>query len=146
LGELRVDIDSTLRTLRSLATSLRPQALELGLGAALEQLADEARGRNFQEVAVSLDGLHDLNAETETMVYRVAQEALEAVGSGRRASIEGRGADRRIEIVLQGLRMPIDPAVLAVLEARVELAGGTLSYGSGELRATVPASVAGTAA
>jgi signal transduction histidine kinase len=139
LGELRVDIDSTLRSLRSLAASLRPPALELGLGAALEQLAEEARGRHLQEVAVSLDGLHDLNPETETMVYRVAQEALDVAGSGRTVLIEGRGADCRIEIVVEGLPMPIDPAQLAVLEARVELAGGTLSYGSGELRAVLPA-------
>jgi signal transduction histidine kinase len=146
LGELRVEIDSTLRSLRSLAASLRPPALELGLSAALEQLAEDARGSHFEDVIVSLDGLHDLNPEAETMAYRVAQEALEVVGPGRRASIEGRGADGRIEIVLEGLRTPVDPAQLAVLQARVELAGGTLSYGSGELRAIIPAFLAGTTA
>jgi signal transduction histidine kinase len=47
LGTLRSNVDSTLRTLRSLAVSLRPQVLQLGLQAALEAPAAEARDRGF---------------------------------------------------------------------------------------------------
>ena len=54
LGTLRSNVDSTLRTLRSLAVSLQPPVLRLGLQAALESLAAEARDHGCTEVTVAL--------------------------------------------------------------------------------------------
>jgi signal transduction histidine kinase len=145
-GELRSDIDSTLQSLRSLAASLRPPALDLGLETALERLAEEARAGDFGEVSISLDGIHGLSQEAETMVYRVVQEAFDAVGSARSASVRGDGADGRIVIDVRGARTPIDPARLAVLNARMELAGGTLTGAEAGLRAVIPVHQSRTAA
>lgn len=93
-GELRSDVSSTLQSLRSLAVSLRPPALRLGLQTALEELGDRARARGFEEVSVALQGAESLSPEIETMVYRVVEEALEAVGAGRRVSVRaGRTAN-----------------------------------------------------
>jgi signal transduction histidine kinase len=138
LGELRSDIDSTLRSLRSLAASLRPQALQLGLRAALEELAADARARDYGEVTVALDGVDGLSPDAETMVYRVVEEALDAVGSAQSASVERRAGDDQIVIEIHGARSPVDPARLAVLRARMELAGGTLADEPAGLRAVIP--------
>lgn len=138
LGELRSDIHSTLNSLRALAASLRPPALELGLRTALERLAEDALSRGFSEVTVDLDGIDGLSDEADTMVYRVVQEALEAVGPARSASIQGNARHGQIVIDLHGLHSSIDPARLAVLKARLELAGGTLDDGPAGLRAVIP--------
>lgn len=138
LRELRSDIDSTLRSLRSLAAGLRPQALRLGLRVALEQLAADAREHDFADVRIALDGVEGLTPEAETMVYRVVQEALDAVGSAQSASIEGRAGDGEIAIEIRGARSPIDPARLAVLKARMDLAAGTLTSEAAGLRAVIP--------
>ena len=138
LGELRSDIDSTLNSLRSLAASLRPQALQLGLRAALEELAADARARDFGDVSVALDGVDGLSPDAETMVYRVVQEALDAVGSAQSASVEARAGDGQIVIEIRGARSPVDPGRLAVLRARMELAGGTLVDEPAGLRAVIP--------
>ena len=138
LGELRSDIDSTLNSLRSLAASLRPQALQLGLRAALEELAADARARDFGDVSVALDGVDGLSPDAETMVYRVVQEALDAVGSAQSASVQDLAGDGQIVIEIRGARSPVDPGRLAVLRARMELAGGTLVDEPAGLRAVIP--------
>jgi signal transduction histidine kinase len=145
-NELRSDISSTLESLRALAASLRPPALELGLRTALERLAEDARRRDFGEVTIALDGLHGLSDEAETMVYRAVQEALDAVGPARSASVTGGGADGQIVIDVRGTCKPIDPARLAVLKARMELAGGTLIGAEAGLRAMIPVLLARAAA
>ncbi len=89
LQELRANVDSTLQSLRSLAVSLQPPALRLGLQVALEELGEGARARGFGRVSVELQSTESLSPEVETMVYRVVEEALEAVGAARRVSVGG---------------------------------------------------------
>ena len=108
LEELRADITSTLRSLRSLAVSLRPPALRLGLHVALEELADDARARGFEQVSVSLQAAESLSPDVETMVYRVVEETLEAVGAAREVSVRA-GADGKLVIEVQGARPEISP-------------------------------------
>jgi signal transduction histidine kinase len=138
LGTLRSNVDSTLRSLRSLAVSLRPPALALGLQAALEQLADDARDRGFDEMTVDLQGVDSLNEETETMAYRVVEEALHAAETARSVSVRTETGKRQLVIVVQGVRRAIPREQLAVLRARMELAGGTLSATAAELHAVMP--------
>jgi signal transduction histidine kinase len=78
VGNLRELVVGTLQDVRRLAVELRPTALDdFGLAAALERLVG-----NFSEqtgLAVELEsGLGDerLPADVETVLYRIAQEAL----------------------------------------------------------------------
>jgi signal transduction histidine kinase len=138
LGTLRSDVDSTLRSLRSLAVSLRPPALALGLQAALEELADDAQSRGVEEMTVDLQSIDGLNAAVETMAYRVVEEALDAVWTARSVSVSTQAQGRQLVIVAEGVRHPIASEQLAVLRARMELAGGTLTATTAELHAVIP--------
>ena len=137
LGVLRSDLNSTLQSLRSLAVSLQPPALRLGLQVALEELGDGARAHGFGKVSVALQGAQNLNPEVETMVYRVVEETLEAVGAARELSVRvGAAGDLVIEV--QGARHEIAPEQLTILRARIELIGGNLAATTAELRAIIP--------
>ena len=126
LGELRSDIGSTLLSLRSLAASMRPP-LELGLRTALEGLAARSRdGPAFAELTIALPERRSLNAEVETIIYRVAEEALAAVGGARLLAVRAQADGSELAIDVQGAHRGIQPERLAVLRARIELVGGTL--------------------
>ncbi len=138
LGTLRSDVDSTLRTLRSLAVGLRPPALQLGLEVALQALAAKARdGGDRTEMTVALEGASELSAETQTIVYRVIEEALDALDGSRSVVVRAEPADRKLTIVIDGATRRTAPERLAILRARLELAGGTLSCTEHELRAVI---------
>jgi signal transduction histidine kinase len=68
----------TLRSVRSIATGLRPSVLDdLGVAPALEWQAREFTRRTGTPVEVVIDGLPDhLPEEHRTCLYRVVQEAL----------------------------------------------------------------------
>lgn len=137
LDTLQSNVDSTLRTLRSLAVSLRPPVLGLGLQAALEALAAKARDGGLTEMTVELEGISGLSAEAETIVYRVVEEALDALGGAGSIVVRGEPAGHELVIVLDGGTRPTARERLAVLRARLELVHGTLSATANELRAVI---------
>jgi signal transduction histidine kinase len=138
LGELRWEVDATLQSLRALAGSLRPPSLALGLGAALEGLAARAAADCDGEMTVSLEADERLDAEAETMIYRVVEEALGAVGGACAIAVSGGGHSGQLDITVKRGSRPIDGERLTVLSARLELAGGTLEVGEDQLRAVIP--------
>jgi signal transduction histidine kinase len=138
VGALRSDVDSTLRALRSLAVGLRPPALELGLRTALQRLSDAARVRGFGEIEIDLDSAGGLSEESETMVYRAVEEALEAVGAAHSVSVRASADGSELAISVEDAERSIAQGRLAVLRARMELIGGTLSATTSELRAVMP--------
>ncbi len=144
LGTLHSSVDSTLRTLRSLAVGLRPPALQLGLQTALEALAAEAGDHGSTEMTVALEGIGDLSAEAQTIVYRVVEEALDALGGARSVVVRAEPSGRELVIVLDGGTRPIARERLALLRARLELVHGTLSATATELRAVVRPSTSPT--
>ncbi len=137
LDTLRSNVDSTLHTLRALAVSLRPPVLQLGLQTALEALAAEPRDGGFTGVTVALEGISGLSAEAETIVYRVVEEALDALGGAGRIVVRGEPAGHELVIVLDGGTRSIARERLAVLSARLELIHGTLSATANGLRAVI---------
>src|SRR5262249_22123074 len=71
-------VRASLEDLRRIAIELRPEALDdLGLESALSVLCDRFAQRSGLEVSCRIaEPLPDLSADTELVVYRVAQEAL----------------------------------------------------------------------
>jgi signal transduction histidine kinase len=134
--ELRSDIDATLQSLRALAISLRPMVLQLGLQAALEDLGARARARGFGQVDIAVPGAVSLSAEVQTMIYRVAEEALAAVGTARQVTV--RAEEQQLVLELHNPRREITNDQLTVLKARVELVDGKLTATPTGLRVTIP--------
>ncbi len=134
---VRGNVDSTLQSLRALAVSLRPPILRLGLEAALEELAEAARERGFGRVALDLNEAGQLTAELETMIYRIVEETIEAVGPAREITVSANLAPA-VVVSLRDPERAIDGDRLTVLKARLELAGGTVSATPDTLRAVVP--------
>jgi signal transduction histidine kinase len=83
LDDTVTELDTEIANLRGIISDVRPAALdELGLGAAIEALADRIRSRGIDvELKLDLDweaarADTRLEDEVETAVYRVAQEAM----------------------------------------------------------------------
>jgi signal transduction histidine kinase len=92
----------TLEDTRQLSRLLRPQVLDdLGLGAALHWLARTLEGQGGLQVAVHLEDVPTLDAEIQTLLFRVAQEALANVVKHARAS------DALIRLAVRGGRISL---------------------------------------
>lgn len=151
--------------LRHLITELRPAALDdLGLPAALEALARRAQAIDGLDVRTEIDlASYDsdgrLDAELESTVYRIVQEALTNVGKHAQANsaiVEVRAGDgvMRIQVTDDGIGLPADAAERASAAAeqmsggfgmsgmreRAELVGGEL-----DVRTADPVTGRGTA-
>lgn len=130
LDGLGAEIDG----LRHLITELRPAALDdLGLPAALQALARRAQAIDGLEVRTEIDLQscdHDgrLDAELESTVYRIVQEALTNVGKHAQASsavvsVTAEDGVMRIEVTDDGVGLPSDAAQRAA-EAAESMSGG----------------------
>lgn len=69
-------INQTIQTVRQVATSLRPAALDLGIESAIEWLASGFCKRNAVECAVVIPGEIVLDEERATALFRILQETL----------------------------------------------------------------------
>jgi signal transduction histidine kinase len=130
-------LEGEIDALRGLVRELRPAALdELGLGAALEGLAERAG------VPVDVDvqlGERRLPAEVEVAAYRIAQEALNnalrhAAATAVAISVREDDGRVRVEVRDDGRGFDADaPAAgfgLPGMRERVELLGGELEVES----------------
>lgn len=152
-------IEDEIANLRSLITELRPAALdELGLGAAIEGLADNHAATTGLDTHVELalprrDGeVERLDRELESGVYRLVQEALTNVAKHAQAEsvwIEVAQDSETISIGVRddgvGFDMDDRPTGFGLvgMRERVALAGGSLTIvstpGVGtELRGRIP--------
>jgi signal transduction histidine kinase len=153
--------------LRHLITELRPAALDdFGLGPALEALARRAEAIEGLEVLTEIDlgsnAEERLDAELESTIYRVVQEALTNVSRHAKAtrahiSVEARDGVLRATVTDNGQGLPQNGAArvrtaeeelsggfgLAGMRERTELVGGELELstapaGGAAVRLTVP--------
>jgi signal transduction histidine kinase len=152
LLSLRTGIQSAVAEVRRVVEGLRPPALdELGLGAALDHLAQRLTDGTRVVVDLEVTGLEPLPAAAEVAVYRVAQEALTNVVHHSGAQhVRIRVATVRERVVLEvaddghGRPAPRDGGVgLGSMRERAEELGGTLEIvgtpGSGTtIRAAIP--------
>jgi signal transduction histidine kinase len=140
------EIESQIRNLRAMITDLRPLALDdLGLHAALRALIQRHRRDELTVIGeLNLpdprDGEARLDAELETAVYRLAQEALtnvakHAPSSQARILVTATDEDVIVEVQDNGSGFAVDSKTpgfgLAGMRERVSLARGTLQIESG---------------
>ncbi len=148
-------VSREIENLRSLISELRPASLdELGLGPALQTLAERTAATQGLEVDVHVDlGAADerLAPELETAVYRVAQEALTNVAKHARATrvridVERAGDGIRLTVRDDGVGFDPDRPTAGFgvvgMRERVALAAGSLVVDSAQpgtsLTATFP--------
>ena len=137
------DVGRDIEELRALISELRPATLDqLGLPAALEDLA----GRVEEGAGIDLDVDLEIDAgrldgEFETVVYRLAQEALNNVAKHSRAGrahLQVRSSEERLAVLVSDDGCGFDPTAdtdgfgLAGMRERIELAGGELQIESKE--------------
>ncbi len=152
------DIAQDVEELRALISELRPATLDqLGLTAALEDLAGRVEHGAGIELEVDLEVDARLDGELETIVYRLAQEALNNVAkhsAAGRAQLQVRGDESRLSMLVSDDGTGFDPTAdvdgfgLAGMRERIALAGGELQIeskpGAGtRILASVPLTPAG---
>jgi signal transduction histidine kinase len=98
-----VQLDEEIAALRAIVADLRPAALdELGLGAAMRTLASQVAARSGLHVDASVElGDTRLPPDTETIAYRIAQEALTNVvkhAEARSVRLEARLRDGTLAV------------------------------------------------
>jgi signal transduction histidine kinase len=137
LTELRELAAVTLADVRRIALDLRPSVLdELGLAAAVQRYARELHERYALDVHVLVTLPKRLSSQEETVLYRVAQEALTNVVRHAQAgevSIVATARGGSVQLVVEDDGVGFDPAALAPAEQigllgmreRVELLGGS---------------------
>jgi two-component system sensor histidine kinase UhpB len=87
LGSMSELIDESVRTVRKVATDLRPAALDdLGIGSALEALAEQFGQRTGIDCTAEVEWQVPLTTGQSTALYRIAQEALTNVARHAKAS------------------------------------------------------------
>jgi len=146
--------------MRHLVADLRPPQLDdLGLVPALHWLADEWRDRLSMDVHVQVIGhRRRLSPEVETVLFRIAQEALTNVAKHARAQQaivklafyqdQTPGAQSRVELIVQDNGVGMTPEQvthrqvphqgwgLAGIQERASLVGGTFDIDSAPGRGT----------
>lgn len=88
VADLRQIVADASKDVRRMVRELRPSMLDdLGLAVAVERYVDDLRTRTGLDVSAGIDlGPERLNPEVETVMYRVAQEALTNIVKHAKAS------------------------------------------------------------
>lgn len=145
VADLRELVADGLRRARDLAFDLRPTVLDdIGLVAALERLTATIADRAGLAVELAVSGLNSderLAPETETVIYRVVQEALTNVvrhADATTASVTVTANATRVRALIEDDGAGFDPSAeldrphLGVdgMHERADLAGGTVAISS----------------
>jgi len=140
--DMRVLVEKTIQVVRHVASNLRPAALDLGLPAAIEWLAEDFEHRWEIECEVRLgSGETALDDSQATAVFRVVQESLTNVARHADASkvvIKVDGQDGRLRLRIWDNGCGFDPfqvrektgfGILGMRE-RILALGGSLTIDS----------------
>ena len=139
LEHAQAELSAEVQGLRELMMSLRPPALdEVGLEAALRDQVGAFTRHSGVDCSVRVSLAHRLGGELETIVYRVAQEALLNVTKHAQAKqlwLELEGQGNRVHLCIRDDGVGFDPMGgselmrdghfgLVAMRERVEMAGG----------------------
>lgn len=87
VGTMKELVDRAIGGVRQIASNLRPPALDMGLGAAVEWLVVEFNRNNTARVVLNLQGLQNRLQENRAMtLYRIIQESLNNIAKYAKAS------------------------------------------------------------
>jgi signal transduction histidine kinase len=151
LGEQKDQLVEVTRTLRNLLSELRPPAIDQhGLAGALKLHSDAFAKQSKVSVQVDSRIDHRPAPEVETIVYRIAQEALHNVAKHANAEhvwIHLTAAEDAVDLTIRDDGVGFDPVEaarllgdghfgLAGMRERVELGGGRLDLDSQPGRGT----------
>jgi signal transduction histidine kinase len=135
-------VSREIENLRAIITELRPAALdELGLAPALTTLLKRVGSTSGLELDTELSIDRRLDADLETVAYRVVQEALSNVvkhahATGVRVSVVESGDELHIAVVDDGRGFDQDASSsgfgLPGMRERVDLAGGRLTISAAD--------------
>jgi signal transduction histidine kinase len=137
-------LDAAIESVRRICSDLRPSLLDnMGLGAAIEWLAQDVQERTGIRCETTLEGLPDeLSPERATALFRVVQEALtNAIRHANASSLSIRQRTRGDEIVIEvgddgrGIKPEEQTARhaygIAGMHERARMLGGTLRVRGG---------------
>ncbi len=143
LGQIRQVAESTILETRRLIGALSPAVLEqLGLAAAVRQLAARLRQRHPCRVRLRVGRLEGLPKTVETVAYRLVQECCHNIAKhsqAGRVNITVSSADSYLRLCVEddGVGFPVKEALagtetfgLAGMRERVALLGGRLEIDS----------------
>jgi two-component system sensor histidine kinase NreB len=142
IADLRQVAAGAATEVRRIAYELRPTVLDdMGLDAAIARYAQDVEQHAGVTVIVSLSlGAERLESELETVIYRVAQEAMtnavkHAHATHLDVSLSGSDGDVRLTVTDNGLGFDLDNAEgkglgLLGMRERADLVGGKLSVRS----------------
>lgn len=148
LARLKDLTSSALSDVRRIALDLRPSVLdELGLDAAVRRFARDLQERHGLNVQVTVH-LPRLSRQAETVLYRVAQEALTNVARHAQAdsvSVVATASEQQVQLVVEDDGVGFDEASLAPadqvglmgMRERMELLGGLVRIESEPGRGTI---------
>ncbi len=131
LDELQRNLEAQVRELRQVMTALRPPVLDQqGLEAALQQHVEQFENEHRIVADLSIERqANDLASEVETVLYRIAQEALSNVRKHARAdhawvTMDGTD-DGQVRLRVRDNGVGFDPAQASrlVTEGHFGLAG-----------------------
>jgi signal transduction histidine kinase len=164
LDRARSIADRTMKTLRSTMLLLRPSLLDdLGLAAAMRQMAKQVEARSGVAILVTVAGSRRrLISQIETVLYRIAQEALNNAvrhAHAARVTIDLKFGERCVSLEIADNGVGFAPGAVLKAQAarrawgllgmqeRVTLVGGKLEIHSApgqgtRLTAEVPLAVA----
>jgi two-component system sensor histidine kinase UhpB len=115
VGHAQQAARSSLEDVRRVARHLRPEALDdLGLASALTALTARFAEQSNIRVRRRIDALPPLGADTELVLYRVAQESLTNIARHARASqveLQLSASDDRVELRVRDDGCGLDPTV-----------------------------------
>jgi signal transduction histidine kinase len=141
VGQARQGLSEEIQSLRRMMSELRPPVLdEGGLVAALRDYLSAWAAATGVEARFDSSPYAELSPNTETVIYRVVQEALANIAKHARASLATVAlgpAGKGVQVVVRDNGLGFDPCPqpdllraghfgLAVMRERVELAAGQL--------------------
>jgi two-component system, NarL family, sensor histidine kinase UhpB len=140
--EVQEEVRASLEDVRRIAVELRPEALDdLGLASALAVLGQRFAERSALEVVENIaPDLPKLSADTELVVYRVAQEALTNVArhsGSQHAEVNLGTQDGRLVLTVSDQGRGLVPdhvpgAGMRGMRERAALIGATLKVSGGQ--------------
>ncbi len=148
-GDMRELVEKTIRVVRQVASNLRPAALNLGIGPALEWLVEDFGQRTGIAYELNLSGGEiDLDDTRATAVFRIVQESLTNVmrhadAASVAVSLRRDGETLFLEVKDDGRGFDYEAAShgpsfgLLGIRERVRVLGGALTIDSGAGRGTV---------